>query len=384
MVSRTDLLRIEHRAHLIEVGDLQIRAQAHAAAVRRLKSKQYANERRLADAIASDEADAVAAHDAQREVLDDLALAEALADSVKLDNQSSGALAGIQIQIDTAEAVSPLRALNTQSLEPAHAALIPRPSRLDPFANPDLLLCQLLVEALLRGAFRIELRTLELLVAGEIAGIRAQPSTIELHDACHGTVQERAVVGNDDGGRDAHEQCLESLDRLDVQMIGRLIEQQHVGLRGKGGCQRGTLALTAGGQIGYAFAGNLEPLEILRHLGRRVDLLALIRGGAPSARRALAQQGLAQGGCVREHGLLLDECDAQPVTALDLAFIEGKLAGEQPEQGRFAGAVAADESDALAGLQSQIGVIEQRLPAEREASATQRDERHARAVRSRN
>ena len=55
------LLRIERLAHLVEVGDLHVGAQAHAARVGRELAEDQLEQRGLAGAVRADQADAVAA-----------------------------------------------------------------------------------------------------------------------------------------------------------------------------------------------------------------------------------------------------------------------------------------------------------------------------------
>ncbi len=63
-------------------------------------------------------------------------------------------------------------------------------------------------------------------------------------------LQEPAVVGDEHHGRiEVHERLLEPLQRLDVEMVGGLVEQQHVGARGERARKRGARELTAGERV---------------------------------------------------------------------------------------------------------------------------------------
>ena len=70
--------------------------------------------------------------------------------------------------------------------------------------------------------------------------------------------------------------------------------------------------------------------------------------------------------------------DAQPVAPLDLAVVERQRARDHLEQRRLAGAVAADEPDALAVVDGEAGAVEQRMQAERELGVLEGEERHGR------
>ncbi|MNI25334.1 hypothetical protein D3C73_789790 [compost metagenome] len=58
---------------------------------------------------------------------------------------------------------------------------------------------------------------------------------------------------------------------------------------------------------------------------------------------------------------LFDRGHAQPRAAGDVAIVGDGAAVKQPQQRRLAGAVAADEANALAGLDGEVGVIQQRV-----------------------
>ena len=65
-----------------------------------------------------------------------------------------------------------------------------------------------------------------------VAGIDLELLEIEIGDVRAHLIQEVPVVADDDhGGVVAVERALEPADRVDVEVVGGLIEQQHVGLR---------------------------------------------------------------------------------------------------------------------------------------------------------
>src|SRR5690606_18460844 len=69
------------------------------------------------------------------------------------------------------------------------------------------------------------------------------------------------------------------------------------------------------------------------------------------------------GGPVVQDRLLFGGGHAQAGGARDLAVVRLGAAIEQAQQRRLAGAVAADQADALAGLDGEVGVVEQRVVA---------------------
>ena len=64
-------LGIELLALLIVVGDLHVRAAPHFTLIRRQLADDHPQQRRFARSVRTDEADAIAAHDARREIADD-------------------------------------------------------------------------------------------------------------------------------------------------------------------------------------------------------------------------------------------------------------------------------------------------------------------------
>src|ERR1044072_3972019 len=83
---------------------------------------------------------------------------------------------------------------------------------------------------------------------------------------------------------------------------------------------------------------------------------------------AADQQALTQRGRWRQRGLLLDKCDAQGVAESQLAVVQMRTSGDDLQQRRLAGAVAPDETDALAVENRRPRGVEQRGVAVREMS----------------
>jgi len=77
-----------------------------------------------------------------------------------------------------------------------------------------------------------------------------------------------------------------------------------------------------------------------------------------------------------EGGLLLDRCEREAGRAPHAPVVRLRAALDELQQARLAGAVAADEAHALAGLEDEVGAIEQRDMAESEARGGELDERH--------
>ena len=153
-----------------------------------------------------------------------------------------------------AEPFAARRALDAQRFEPAHAAFVARATRLDAATDPDFFLRPELVELAIGDVFGRELLALARFVGGEVAGKAAQQAAIELDDARDDAIEERAVVRDHDRGRALEQQLFQRRDAVDVQVIGRLVEQQQVGLQRQCERERGALALAAGRCLRSALA----------------------------------------------------------------------------------------------------------------------------------
>ena len=78
----------------------------------------------------------------------------------------------------------------------------------------------------------------------------------------------------------------------------------------------------------------------------------------------------------RERGLLRHEHDTQAVLLSQLAVVQKNGAGEDAEKRRLAGAIAADEPDALALFQRERRAVEERQVAVGELGVGEGEERH--------
>ena len=309
------------------------------------------------------------------------AVAEALGHVLELGDELARALAGIEAELDVAEALAPRGALLAQVLEPLHAAFVARAARLDALADPHFFLRPELVEAAVRDFFGGELVALARFVGGEVAGIGAQHAAIELDDARGHAVEERAVVRDDDARRHFQQQLFEPLDAVDVEMVGRLVEQQQLGLEREASASAARLRSPPESCSRRALGIEIEAMQefvqaraaIASGRGRRCRCSA----GMHAARRRQRQQAFAQRGRRGQLAAPAPRTRCAGRRALQLAVVELQRARDHPQQRGLAGAVAADEADALAGLQREPCTVEQRLVAVGEMGIEKCDEGHA-------
>ena len=226
-------------------------------------------------------------------------------------------------------------------------------------------------------------------------GEEAGPLRLQLQHRGADRLEEPAVVGDeDDGGVDTDEVALEPLERGDVEMVRGLVEEQQVGAGGERAGERGAGQLAAGegreravGVLGAEaeaaqdFEDFVAPAVAAAgfeaRLGGRVGGHRLFRGAARHLALEPGELGLgvehvaaAGEDVVAELGLgvarraLVVEGDAGAALDRDDPFLWGQLAGEHPEQGRLARAVAPGQGHPVARLELEGDVAEQQLAAD--------------------
>ena len=298
---------------------------------------QHVDQRGLAGAVRPDDADAVAALNADREPVDDLAIAIGFADAFGFDHQLAGlfGLGGCEIgAASRAAIVAPLLAQCVEIAEPLDIALAASGNAI---AQPMLLVDDLAVELVLVALF---LR--QHLIA---PGFESAETPIDLPDLAAIEPRRRArqirkeatvVADEDERTAPAVEFTLQPFDGGEIKMVGRLVEQQDIG-RGRQHARERSPASFATGELRRVFIAMQA--ELLQHVAGLVAIVARAepgfdigqRGGRPGKIRLLRQ--------ITDGGAGLDE----PAAAVRL-----DKTGSDLQQRRLAGAVTADQADALA------------------------------------
>ncbi len=184
-------------------------------------------------------------------------------------------------------------------------------------------------------------------------------------------VQHFAVVGDDQGGRGVFLQPrLEPESAFQVEVVGRFVQQQHVGLGEQGGGEgdahapasrivrhrpllvlvveaqaRQDLGRAAGGAVGVDLdqpgpdLAHLLGLRCLEAAQQVVTLGVGLKDGFQHADR-------------RGRVFLIDRADAGGLGQTDLIAVAGQFAQDDLEQGRLADAIAAHKPDLGAGRQA--------------------------------
>ncbi|RMP74876.1 hypothetical protein ALQ16_203322 [Pseudomonas syringae pv. actinidiae] len=178
------------------------------------------------------------------------------ADVVEDHDLFAGFLGGVQLDVGLAGTLTTFATLYTQFLEGAHTAFVTGTAGLDALADPDFFLSQTLIEERIGGFFGCQCSFLVDQEAGVVAVPVDQAAAIQLQNARGKVLQECPVV------RDEQHSALEFLEGFfkpgngtDVQVVGRLVEQQQVWL-GNQSLSQQNATTPAAGQLGQRLVGR--------------------------------------------------------------------------------------------------------------------------------
>ena len=145
---------------------------------------------------------------------------------------------------------------------------------------------------------------------------------------------------------------------VDVQVVGRLVEQQHVGF----GQQQSQELQPASFATRQVIQPGRQPVlgeaEVFEQRARARLSAAGERGDAALLLHDL-QHPLGPGELA---DVLAQMPDLQGPAAFDAPGVRGQLAHQQPQQGRLAGAIDPDQTDPHAGPDRPAEVVEQHPP----------------------
>ena len=395
----------QHVAVLVEVGELHGGAQLQAAAAGLAPAGDHLQQARFAYAIGPDDAnpvfraEVVAEGPQQRPGFGPFARTYPQllgGDSPLAQPPAAGGQAHLAPALALGCLPHLLNALDAGFLlGAAGLGALPQPGQLPP---------QGALELRCRGGFRCLLLGLVGEIGGVVAGVAAGQAPIHLHDPAGDPIEHVAVVGHQhQGAGEAPEVALQPLHPVGVEVVGGLIQQQHVGL-GHQGCRQGHPLAVATGEVAHLAldVADAEPLQHLAALLLQPPGIELVHAvmevaelgqgdgvvGAISHRlaqgRVLPQQGhllaapgkhLLQHGVLRvQPGLLVDEHHPGAGGAAALAAAEGFNARQHLQQGALAGAIGADQPQPLACADVQAEVFKQGADAEVLAGIHQADQ----------
>ena len=330
-------------------------------------------QRGLARAVRPDKTDAVAALDADREVAHDRRVAEALrnafASATSLPDRSASLTA--IFTLPSAPRCS-RKSLRICWSKPTRRILrLRRPRRRSVSSAPRRRSCGRACAALFSSSSRTWSRHSSN-DANPCSMRRVTPRSSQTVARESFSRKRRSWLMSTSAERDDASFALQPFDRRQVEMIGRLVEQQNVGLGRQHACERRTPRFAAGKPRGV-FArrsGQAARAGSARDAGRR-------RARVPPRRTpSVVAKPARSGSCARYRMVAPGWAKRVPRSAFHRA-------GGDLQQCRFARAVAADQADALAFADGKLGAFEQRRAAEGEVDVLQGEKRwrHARRLR---
>ena len=195
-----------------------------------------------------------------------------------------------------------------------------------------------------------------------VAGVAVERAAAQLEDAGAEDVEEGAVVGNDQqAARVTRQVILEPEQRLEIEVVGRLVEDKQGGLGDEQAGEMGAHDPATGERLGELVGVTLleaEAGEDLFGVGLEgpvdVPVVVVLRD------QLFATGGDLEDGFVADGGAFLREkAEVGAAFPLDGTGVLGLLAEDQVEQGGFARAIGADEAVAVGARDEERHVVEE-------------------------
>ena len=184
-----------------------------------------------------------------------------------------------------------------------------------------------------------------------------QPAAIQPQHSGSQPAQEGAVMADEhQRAGESQQQLFQPLDGGQIEMVGRLVQQQQVGVAGQRSRQGCAPALAA---------------RKLGRVARTIEAETIEQGCHPVGRRAIGRHEIGERAKAGEVRLLRQHADGKPRLDEARAAIEIHLAREQAQDRRFAAAIGAHQGHALAARDRETDIAEQRAAAEGEPRLAQ-------------
>ncbi len=312
-------------------------------------------------------------------------------DPGRLGHQRPGAVRHLQLDFGGPLPFAPLAGFFAQLLQRPDPPLVTGAAGLDPLPDPDLLLGQLLVEQRLTGDLRLQQRLAPLHEFVVAAGKGIDPPPVQFGHPVGQPPGKGAVMGDEQHRLDVlGEKLLQPEDGVDVEVVGRLVQNQDIRGGNQGAGQQHPALGPAGkrGELGLGI--QIQPVQHPLHLLMQVPAVILLQlflqrfQPGQQLVAAVMRQFVADMVVFRQHGgsvahaggdhikdvsgqplrhILGKLGHLQPLLALDLAALRRQFAADQFQQCRFAAAVAPHQAEPVARLDLQVDTVEKRWAA---------------------
>ena len=382
---------------LREIADREFFRPCDSAGERLQLVGQQLDQRRLAVAVGAEQGDAVVGVDAQRDAIEHR-LFRIVADRDVIDGDDRRRQHLLRRrERDFTHVLGHQRGDRLHPFQHFHAGLRLAglgslgleavDEGLQPLALVGLALGVLGVQHLARGALFLE--------RGIAALVERQLAPIEMQDLVDRGVEQVAVMADHDHGAGIVGQMVFQPQRaFEIEIVGRLVQQQQVWRREQRRRQRHSHAPAAGefrARPRLIRGGKSKAAQDCRRAGRRgvgIDIdqphlnlgdpVRIISGFGFMEQRVALQIGFQHDidealRAVRR--LLRQAADAPTWRQGDAAGLDRQIAADRVKQRRFADAVAADEADARARHDLHRAVVDQEPPGN--ADRNIRDGKHA-------
>ena len=224
--------RLKLVTQLIKISHLQFGAAVNLAAVRLQLAQQELEQRALAAPVITDQANAVTTNDIERQVAyQRRAAGPGKVNVLDFDNPLTRRVSRFQLEAGFTLTLDALRTIITHRLERSYPALVTGTSSFDTLPNPHFFLSQLLIKQGVGCRFCCQLLLFMLKEAVVVTHPVDQLTTVQLHNPCSQRLQELTVVSDEKhSAAEVQQHLFQPGNGMNVQVVGWLIQQQHVRL----------------------------------------------------------------------------------------------------------------------------------------------------------
>ena len=225
-------VQIQRIAHLVKVGHLQIRTLANLARRRLQFTQNQFQQCGFARTIGADQAYFVATQQGGAEMIDHPFVAKINRNIGQFSHNFSAGQARVHTGPDLTHSIASGKTCGAKFFQTTNPRDRPCSSRFNASSHPHLFLRQQFVGLGLGHRFCGYFGFFQEQIALKIALVRVQMPAVQLHDAGRHLVQKSPVVGDDKHTAfELHQQVLQPLNTVQIQMVGRLVQKQNVGQR---------------------------------------------------------------------------------------------------------------------------------------------------------